>query len=242
MSATASWRGGAARAGVNRDPASPGRARRRLVWAAALGAALLRAGRAAAHRPPARLDARLDAEQSRRFRDWMTLLVHAQLQHGPTPRWTHRDCAGLVRFVVAEALRSHDIDWRRANGLLGSRVPPDVDPDAAAPLRRGWWRIDGTRDTFVEALELVQSNARYVARDLAQAEPADLLFYDQGDDQHLMVWMGHYVAYHTGHVEAGDNGLRALRPGDLLAWSDTRWRPVADNPNFSGIYRLSFLA
>jgi uncharacterized protein YfaT (DUF1175 family) len=69
-----------------------------------------------------------------------------------------------------------------------------------------------------------------------------LLFYDFADDQHLMVWMGRYIAYHTGRVEAGDNGLRALRAAQLLAWKDTRWRPEMDNPNFAGVYRLAFLA
>ena len=24
------------------------------------------------------------------------------------------------------------------------------------------------------------------------------MFYDQGDDQHLMIWMGRSIAYHTG--------------------------------------------
>ena len=184
----------------------------------------------------------LDREQSQRFRDWMTLLIHAQVDNGPTPRWTQRDCAGLVRFAVAEALRAHDADWKRANGLIGTRVPPDLDPAAAQGLRNAWRRADGTRAAYVGALELVQENTRYVARQLNAARPGDLLFYDQGDDQHLMVWMGRYVAYHTGHVEPGDNGLRALRPEQLFGWQDTRWRPTEDNPNFSGVYQLAFLA
>lgn len=184
----------------------------------------------------------LDREQSERFRHWMVLLVQAQLERGPTPRWTQRDCAGLVRFTVAEALRDHGTVWKRANGLLGVRVPPDLDDSVAAPLRHSWRRADGTRSAYVGALELVQQNARLTTRQIGQAEAGDLLLYDMGDEQHLMIWMGRYIAYHTGHVDAGDNGLRALRPAQLLAWSDTRWRPVAENPNFSGVYRLDFLA
>jgi uncharacterized protein YfaT (DUF1175 family) len=213
-------------------------------------------------------DPTLDREQSQRVRDWITLLIHAQVERGPTPRWTHRDCAGLVRFAVAEALRPHDLAWRRANGLLGTRVPPDVQEAGAAAIRHAWRRADGSRHAFVGALELVQENTRFVSRQLAQALPGDLLFYDFGDDQHLMVWMGRYVAYHTGRnecehpapedrcrpprgsqppsggpapAEAADNGLRALRPAQLLGWRDTRWRPEAGNPNFSGLYRLAFL-
>jgi uncharacterized protein YfaT (DUF1175 family) len=183
----------------------------------------------------------LDREQSQRVRDWMTLLIHAQVERGPTPRWTHRDCAGLVRFAVAEALRPHDLAWRRANGLLGTRVPPDVQEPGPAAICHAWRGADGSRHAFVGALELVQENTRFVSRQLAQAVPGDLLFYDFGDDQHLMVWMGGYVAYHTGHTDAADNGLRALRPAQLLSWQDTRWRPEAGNPNFSGLYRLAFL-
>src|SRR5688572_8295737 len=88
--------------------------------AAAVGAWALPAGAAE--------PARLDPIQSRHLRDWITVLVHAQVEQGPSPRWTHRDCAGLVRFAVAEALRDHDLAWRRSMGLLGKRLPPDLEP------------------------------------------------------------------------------------------------------------------
>jgi uncharacterized protein YfaT (DUF1175 family) len=184
----------------------------------------------------------LNREQSQRFVDWMTVLIHAQIERGPSPRWAHRDCAGLVRFAVAEALQVHDLAWKRANGMLGMRLPADVDADAAQALRHTWRRVDGSRDAYVGALELVQENTRFVSKQLSQARHGDLLFFDQGDDQHLMVWMGHYIAYHTGHTATGDNGLRALTPAQLLGWKDTRWRPSGDNPNFSGIYRFAFIA
>lgn len=200
--------------------------------------------RAAAAASAADTSPRMDRAQSRVFRDWMTLVIHAQLQRGPNPRWVHRDCAGLVRFAVDESLREHDLAWRRANGFLGERVPPEIELDDATRtrLRQSWKRADGTRGAFASAIDLVQGNTRLVARDLMPALPGDLLFFDVGDDQHLMVWMGSYIAYHTGRDEAGDTGLRALRPSQLAAWSDTRWRPVAGNPNFAGLYRLDFLA
>ncbi len=219
------------------DACSARLSRRRLL---ACGAALLPAMavplRAAASQWPL-----LDREQSQRFRAWLTLLIHAQIDRGPTPRWTNRDCAGLVRFAAAEALRSHDLAWKRANGLLNTRLPPDLDESLALPLRHAWRRADGSRGAFVGALELVQENTRLVARDLNQALAGDLLFYDFGDDQHLMVWMGQYIAYHTGRVDPKDNGLRAVRPAQLMGWKDTRWRPSSSNPNFSGVYRFDFL-
>jgi len=210
--------------------------------AAACGTALPSRAASAANDGTVAISSRLDRGQSQAVRDWITLLIHSQIERGPTPRWTHRDCAGLVRFAVAESLRAHDLAWKRANGLLGVRVPPDVDAAAGQDLRNAWRRADGSRGAFVGALELVQRNTRFESRQLVQAAPADLLLFDFGDEQHLMVWMGSYLAYHTGHVEPGDNGLRALRPAQLLGWKDTRWRPSADNPNFAGVHRLDFLA
>ncbi|NTV93977.1 MAG: DUF1175 family protein [Thiobacillus sp.] len=185
----------------------------------------------------------LDAEQSRRLRAWITLMVATQLRAGPSPRWRHRDCAGLVRFAVREALRRHDAAWVRANGLQGIALPPEPRLTAGQhETLRDWVDIDGRRRSFVTALALIQGNCRALGRDLTRAEPGDLLFFDQGDDQHLMVWMGAYIAYHTGTATPSDNGLRAVAPRRLMNWEDTRWRPVPENSNYIGVYRLAFLS
>jgi uncharacterized protein YfaT (DUF1175 family) len=186
--------------------------------------------------------ATLSPEQSRVFRAWMVRIVDAQIALGPTPRWHHRDCAGLVRFAVAEAMRPHDLAWRRANAIDG-RVPPDLTLSPDQQLLRHRWRLaDGSTSAFVGALELIQENAVFVAKDINQAQPGDLLFFDQGDDQHLMVWTGQYIGYHTGTSSQSDNGLRAVAVRELMSWRDTRWQPVRGNPNFAGVYRLRFLS
>ncbi len=192
---------------------------------------------------PALAAGRLTPQQSRAFRAWMVLIVSAQVERGPTPRWHHRDCAGLVRFAVAEALRAHDPAWRRANGFLGRPVPPEPALDAAqlSALRHRWRLADGSHAAYAGAIDLVQENTRLVARDCNLAQPADLLFFDQGDDQHVMVWMGTSIAYHTGTETPHDNGLRAVGLPQLLRWSDTRWQPDRRNPNFAGVFRLAFL-
>ena len=174
----------------------------------------------------------------------MTLLVHAQLEHGPTPRWTHRDCAGLVRFCVDEALRPHDTGWKRAtvSSACGCRPTSPRTTRRCARCASPGAAPTAPRGAFAPAIDLVQENTRFVSRDLMRAQPGDLMFFDLGDDQHLMVWMGHYIAYHTGRNDPGDTGLRALRPEQLFGWKDTRWRPTSDNPNFAGIYCLDFLA
>jgi uncharacterized protein YfaT (DUF1175 family) len=186
---------------------------------------------------------RLDALRSAIVRAWIVRIVNEQLRQGPTPRWFHRDCAGLVRFAVGEALRRHDARWLVANGLSGEALPPELElTEAERRALIGWMRDDGTRGAFVTAQTLVRLNSRLVARDVNVAEPGDLLFFDQGDNQHLMVWMGRYVAYHTGAETPSDNGLRAVTHDQLMRWKDTRWRPESGNPNFVGVFRLSFLS
>ena len=185
----------------------------------------------------------LDQNQAQAFRAWFVRIVNEQLRQGPNPRWQHHDCAGLVRFAVAEALQRHDVRWLRQNGISRIGIPPEVglSKTERIALRHHWKQSDGKRGAYVPAFGLVQNNARWVGREINQALPGDLLFFDQGDDQHVMVWTGRYIAYHTGTVTPRDTGLRAVRINQLMEWKDTRWQPRHDNPNFIGIYRFSFL-
>lgn len=185
----------------------------------------------------------LDAAQSRAFRGWMVRIVTEQVRQGPTPRWFLRDCAGLVRFAVAEALRPHDSAWLRASGMSARALPPELALEADDRRRLlGWAQLDGTRAPFARAEIVVARNSRRLGKDVNQAEPGDLLFFDQGDDHHVMIWMGGWVAYHTGYETPSDNGLRAVSLHQLMHWKDTRWRPVSTNPNFVGVFRLAFLS
>jgi uncharacterized protein YfaT (DUF1175 family) len=214
--------------------------------AAALGIAFAGSARALL---PSRATSDPDAltpEQSAQFRAWFIRIVDQQIHLGPTPRWTQRDCAGLVRFAVMEALREHDARWLKANGMDSptdaSRLPPELRLNAQQrTLANRWLRIDGSVGAYASAIALVQRNSRFVCRDLNQALPADLLFFDQGDDQHLMIWLDRYIAYHTGSVTPTDNGLRAVAVSDLMQWKDSRWHPFNGNPNFVGVFRLAFL-
>lgn len=184
----------------------------------------------------------LSAEQARQFRAWMVRIVQEQIRQGPSPRWQQRDCVSLVRYAVAESFRPHDTKWLRSNGLSAKQLPAELMlNEEQNKLRHTWQRMDGTQGAYVSAIDMVQGNSRFVSKDFNHALPGDLLFYDQGDEQHLMVWMNGVVVYHTGTVTQQDNGLRAVPVTQLLRWKDTRWRPTQDNPNFAGIYRLAFL-
>ncbi len=185
----------------------------------------------------------LTPAQSRAFRAWMVRIAEEQFRKGPTPRWTHRDCAGLIRFAVAEALADHDLRWQKAMGMARP-LPPDLIPaELRGRLRHRWRRPDGSSGAYVSALGLIQENTRFVSKDVRLAQPADLLFFDQGDAQHLMLWTGRRVVYHTGAApRPDDDGLRAVTMRELREWNDSRWRPEITNPNFSGVFTLAFLS
>jgi uncharacterized protein YfaT (DUF1175 family) len=214
--------------------------RRWLGWA---GGALAGTAMAPAQAAAAADAAPLSPLQAAAFRRWLVAIVNDQIDR-PSPRWVHRDCAGLVRFAVREAWRPHDLAWRQAMGWSPLRpTPPEPAPTPAQAAWTGGWRGgDGQRSAFVSAAALVQYNCVAVGMDRTLAQPGDLLYFDQGDDQHLMVWTGQQVAYHTGaEPRPDDNGLRRQRWDALMQWPDTRWRPRRDNPNFAGLFRLAFL-
>jgi len=214
-----------------------------LRWLGA-GAALASAPPAFALKGMAAGQVRLSQAQSRAFQAWMLRIISVQMEQGPSPRWQQRDCAGLVRFAVNEAFAPHDARWLRANGIASDRrLPPELDLDASqAALRNRWHQAGGGVGNYVNALALVEHNSRFIGKEIGQALPGDLLFFDQGDEQHLMVAMGTRIGYHTGTASATDNGLRTVDIQQLMNWKDTRWQPTPGNPNFAGVYRLSFLS
>ncbi|ELN2579206.1 DUF1175 family protein, partial [Enterobacter kobei] len=139
-------------------------------------------------------------------------------------------------------LKKHDAKWLRSNGLSNRYLPPELDiTDAQRQLAQHWQQGDGRTGPYVSAALLIQHNTHLIGRNINQARPGDLLFFDQGDDQHLMIWMGQFIAYHTGTVTPTDNGMRAVSVQQLMMWNDTRWIPDHSNPNFIGLYRLNFL-
>jgi uncharacterized protein len=185
----------------------------------------------------------LTPEQSRHFQSWFTLMVHEQVKRGPNPRWQQRDCVGLIRFAVGEALRPHTSQWRHANSLQATRLPPELELSAEQRLGlQQWQRRDGSQGAYVSAQDLVSYNARLLTKSPVLAQPGDLFYFDQGQAQHLMVWMGSYLAYHTGNFDPQDNGMRAFSLAQMAQRKDTRWHLSPYNPNFVGIFRFSFLS
>jgi uncharacterized protein YfaT (DUF1175 family) len=106
---------------------------------------------------------------------------------------------------------------------------------------------------FADAATLIRLNARGIGRDVRAAQPGDLLYFRQhasSRPDHLMVFVGasrfdpgrrDWIVYHTGPQEASPGEVRKVSLADLIQHPAPRWRPVAANAAFAGIFRLSLL-
>ncbi len=54
-------------------------------------------------------------------------------------------------------------------------------------------------------------------------------------------WRGAVVVYHTGPIGKAPGEMRRVTLAELLDHPSPRWRPVAGNSNFLGVYRWNIL-
>jgi uncharacterized protein YfaT (DUF1175 family) len=195
------------------------------------------------------------------FRAWFTALADSAAALPPS-RLPHEidDCAALLRWCYRNALHAHDEAW-------GATVPLDAPPPLPSvgqyaypntPLGANLFRVregpfeakdlsDGSFAQFADAKTLWQRNTFLVSRNLRAARPGDLLFYrqlEQNSPYHSMILTGarhEWAVYHTGPIGTGPGEVRRVAMTDLLHHPDVRWRPVADNANFLGVYRWNIL-
>jgi len=208
-------------------------------------------------------------EDRENFRRWFTSIAEIQF-YQLSDQWKkdQRDCAGLVRFSIREALRRHDRGWFQRMGPAYGAVAHDVagfDLDhnqlgekifRAEP---GSFQESDLRDAafseFADARTLKSFNVEFVSRDRRQAQPGDLLFYYQPWVQkfpfHVMVFLGtpqaapngqrDWVVYHTGATATDEGAVKKVELSVLDHHPDPRWRPLESNKNFLGFYRLKIL-
>ena len=189
------------------------------------------------------------------FRSWFVLLADAQFER---PTGDVQDCAALVQHAVREALRAHTPEWVRRSGLPFTPQFADVRsaPRAGAdglPLFRVTSDSSPRFAEFADARTLVNLNAKPLGRDVRALRPGDLLYFrqpGQREPDHLMVFVGRshfesdgddWVVYHTGPLEGGPGEVRKVRLSTLAQHPAPRWRPLASNPSFVGIFRLAIL-
>jgi len=203
------------------------------------------------------------------FRRWFTSVAELQF-YRLSAQWNveQRDCAGLVRFAMREALRRHDRPWFQKMGPGYETVAPDVagfDLDHN-PLGEKIFRTDfgsfhesdlrnGRFSEFADGRALKNFNSAFVSRDRREAEAGDLLFYYQPWVQkfpyHVMIFLGgphvapngaqDWVVYHTGSSPTDQGTVKKVELSVLDHHPDPRWRPVESNRNFLGFYRLKIL-
>jgi uncharacterized protein len=203
------------------------------------------------------------------FRRWFTAIAETQF-YQLSEAWNphSRDCAGLVRFAMREALRRHDRVWFQKLGQTYETIAPDVagfDLDHN-PLGEKIFRTDfgafqptdvrdGKFSDFADGRALKDFNSVFVSRDRRQAQPGDLLFFYQPWVQkfpyHVMILLGSpriapngksdWVVYHTGSSPNDQGAVKKVELSLLEHHPDPRWRPIGSNPNFLGFYRLKIL-
>jgi uncharacterized protein YfaT (DUF1175 family) len=203
------------------------------------------------------------------FRRWFTGIAELQF-YNVSDSWNaeQRDCAGLVRFAWREALREHDRAWFRKMGAAYEPFAPDVraynldtSPLGGKLFRTKFGSFKETDlggdafSEFADARTLKDFNSEFVSRDRRRAQTGDLLFFYQPWVQkfpyHVMVFLGEarldsegandWVVYHTGVTPTDAGTIKKVRLTTLDEHPDARWRPVVNNQNFLGFYRLKIL-
>ncbi|HEX7961725.1 MAG TPA: DUF1175 family protein, partial [Terriglobales bacterium] len=214
---------------------------------------------------------RLDSGSDRdAFRAWFTLLADYESLR-PTAQLPVdiRDCAGLLRYCYRNALHAHDESWFSEARVEGIPALPGIQKYQYhfTPLHAALFRVKpgayvpGEEKTafteFADVETLIRFNTFFVSRDIQMAQPGDLLFYrqlDQNSPYHSMIFVGRsvletplrrpetdVVVYHTGPIHKLPGEMRRLSVADLLRHPSPRWRPLPGNSNFLGIYRWNIL-
>ena len=74
----------------------------------------------------------------------------------------------------------------------------------------------------------------------SQVEPSPESAHD-GHTEALATGSNQFVVYHTGPDGKTKGIVKRLSIAELMNYPDPRWRPVASNPAFLGVYRWNIL-
>jgi len=174
--------------------------------------------------PSASLD--LSAERVA-FRHWFTFLAESRYYARKQLREVS-DGDSLIRWACREAVKEHDASWSHSIELPVLPAMPSVDPTG----------FNANSNPFAAVL---------VSKDLNDAEPGDLLIYKRSAlAEHSMIYIGRsqvvpsptaWVVYLTDSPKK----VHRVSLQSLLTDPTPEWRPVPENPEFSGVWRLRIL-
>ena len=208
------------------------------------------------------------AADKQAFRQWFAAIAEYQaLRPAQELPPEVSDCAALLRYAYRNALQAHTAAWLAENKLEGLTFLPSVRKYSYphTPLGAALFRVrppgeggdlQASFAEFADAHTLQQFNTFFVSRDVRLAQPGDLLFYrqlEQNSPYHSVIFVGHsqfirggpeddsILVYHTGPSGKSPGEMRRVRLGQLLQHPSPRWRPVAGNSNFLGVYRWNIL-
>lgn len=178
-------------------------------------------------------------EDRENFRRWFTAIAERQFyQVSNTWNPEQRDCAGLVRFSMREALKRHDHAWFQRMGPQYQQVARDVKAYTLESGRLGekLFRTDygafktsdlenGKFSDYADGRTLKNYNSSFVSRDRGEARPGDLLLFYQPWVQkypyHVMIFLGQaqidndgaadWVVYHTGSSAKDAGTVKKVR-------------------------------
>jgi len=181
------------------------------------------------------------------------------------------DCAALLRYSYRNALRTHDATWHRETQIEPAPALSSLEKYRYpfTPLGAALFRVkpgrflprdlkNGSFAEFADAKTLKDFNMYFLSRDIHSARPGDLLFYrqlEQDSPFHSMIFIGQspwltdsspansgdMVVYHTGPIGDAPGEMRRISVAELLQHPSPRWRPVAGNSNFLGVFRWNIL-
>jgi len=200
------------------------------------------------------------------FRRWFTLLAESQYYRGKNLPVEIDDCAALLRFSYREALRQHNAAWAHAMALPVPASAVDVQQYQYpyTPLAASLFRVrggsfaagdlrNGAFAQFADVETIWRHSTFLIGRDVSRARPGDLVFFRQDSQTmpfHAMIFLGRsqiergddrFIIYHTGPSGKSRGEIRRWTVAELLNYPEARWRPVASNPAFLGVYRWNIL-
>jgi uncharacterized protein YfaT (DUF1175 family) len=194
------------------------------------------------------------------FRQWFWRLAEMQAELPDSEKAGEiQDCAALLRYSYREALKAHDVQWAETQhvgdvafeSVRQWRYPETMLGTGLFRIRPGTFlegdESNGAFAQFADAHALMLWNTHRVGRSIRAAKPGDLIFFrqlEQTSPYHSMVITGgdaDWVVYHTGPIGNHKGEMRRMTLADLLKHPDPRWRPVAENSNFLGVFRWNLL-